>query len=128
MGQSEFKNKAHETFPRAFCYFNIPGPFLPRFFLLSYGNRPSLDFAQSLLVIDVSLGLKFVYPGSINCMRRSRGGGGTGGLDPTSGISQVIWVSIVNKQLDPPLEKARPRPSPGKCWTLSGTLEKYNFL
>ena len=29
------------------------------------------------------------------------GGGGTGGLDPP-GKSQAIWVSIGNKQLDPP--------------------------
>ena len=35
--------------------------------------------------------------------------GGTGGPDPP-GKSQVIWVSIGNKQLDPP-------PPPGKCWT-----------
>ena len=35
------------------------------------------------------------------------GGGGTGGPDPP-GKSQVIWVSIGNKQLDP---------QPGKSWT-----------
>ena len=37
----------------------------------------------------------------------SRGGGGTGGPDPPPGKSQVKWVSIGNKQLDPPppLEK-----------------------
>ena len=35
--------------------------------------------------------------------------GGTGGPDPP-GKSQVIWVSIGNKQLDPP-------PPPGKSWT-----------
>ena len=42
-------------------------------------------------------------------MGRSRGG--TGGPDP-SGKSQVIWVSIGNKQLDPPppLEKVGPPP------------------
>ena len=40
--------------------------------------------------------------------------GGTGGPDPPSGKSQVIWVSIGNKQLDPsgkswtPLENVRP--------------------
>ena len=35
-------------------------------------------------------------------------GGGAGGPDPpTPGKSQVIWVSIGNKQLDPP----------GKSWT-----------
>ena len=52
--------------------------------------------------------------------------GGTGGLD-TPGKSQVIWVSIGNKQLDPPppLEKVGP---PGKCWTPSGTLKNDRFL
>ena len=37
--------------------------------------------------------------------------GGTGGPDPP-GKSQVIWVSIGNKQLDPPWKKLDP---PGKC-------------
>ena len=37
---------------------------------------------------------------------------GTGGPDPP-GKSQVIWVSIGNKQLDPPLEKVGPPPPPG---------------
>ena len=50
---------------------------------------------------------------------------GTGGLDPP-GKSQVIWVFIGNKQLDPPpLEKVGP-PPPGKCWTPSWTL-KWSF-
>ena len=43
--------------------------------------------------------------------------GGTGGPDPP-GKSQVIWVSIGNKQLDPS----------GKCWTPSGTLKNDSFL
>ena len=49
--------------------------------------------------------------------------GGTGGPDPPR-KSQVIWVSIGNKQLDP-LENVGPPPPPppGKCWTLSGTLK-----
>ena len=34
-------------------------------------------------------------------------GGGAGGPDPPPGKSQVIWVSIGNKQMDPP----------GKSWT-----------
>ena len=44
-------------------------------------------------------------------VRIQRGGGGTGGPDP-SGKSQVIWVSIGNKQWDPPppLEKVGPPP------------------
>ena len=33
--------------------------------------------------------------------------GGTGGPDPPPGKSQVIWVSIGNKQLDPPLEPCK---------------------
>ena len=39
----------------------------------------------------------------------------TGGPDPPPppGTSQVIWVSIGNKQLDPP----PPPPPPGKSWT-----------
>ena len=41
------------------------------------------------------------------------------GQDPPPGKSQVIWVSIGNKQLDPP---------PGKSWNPSGTLEKYSYL
>ena len=45
---------------------------------------------------------------------------GTGGPDPP-GKSQVIWVSIGNKQLDPP-------PPPGKCWTPSRTLKNERFL
>ena len=52
MDQSEVKNKSFETFSRAFCYLH---------------DRPSLNFAQSLLIIDTSLGLKSVYPGYINC-------------------------------------------------------------
>ena len=39
-------------------------------------------------------------------VRIQRGGGGAGGPDPP-GKAQVIWVSIGNKQLDPP----------GKSWT-----------
>ena len=48
---------------------------------------------------------------------------GTGGPDPP-GKSQVIWVSIGIKQLDP-LEKVGP---PGKCWTPSGTMKIVGFL
>ena len=55
----------------------------------------------------------------------SRGGGGAGGPDPP-GKSQVIWVSIGNKQLDPPWKKLGP--PPGKFWTPSGTLKNDRFL
>ena len=43
--------------------------------------------------------------------------GGTGGPDPPRppGYLQVIWVSIGNKQLDPPPGKSWT--APGKCWT-----------
>ena len=55
--------------------------------------------------------------------------GGTGGPDPLPGKSQVIWVYIGNKQLDPP--------PPGKSWNPlenvgppldSGTLKNDRFL
>ena len=49
-----------------------------------------------------------------------------GDLDPP-GKSQVIWVSIGNKQLDPPAKRWTP-PPPGKCWTPSGTLKNDSFL
>ena len=54
------------------------------------------------------------------------GGGGQGVRTPP-GKSQVIWVSIGNKQLDPTplLEKVGP---PVKCWTPSGTLKNDRFL
>ena len=51
--------------------------------------------------------------------------GRTGGPDPPPGKTQVIWVSIVNKQLD----------HPGKSWTPLenvgpplGTLKNDSFL
>ena len=40
----------------------------------------------------------------------SRGGGGGGRGPEPPGKSKVIWVSILNKQLDPP-------PPTGKSWT-----------
>ena len=49
-------------------------------------------------------------------MRIQRGGGQ--GVRTPPGKSQVIWVSIGNKQLDPP----------GKWWTPSGTLKNDGFL
>ena len=47
------------------------------------------------------------------------------GGDPTPGKSQVIWVSLGNKQLDTPPSK-KLVPPPGKCWT-PGTLEQYSL-
>ena len=61
---------------------------------------------------DENNNIGHVYTTLIKCGSRR---GGTGGLDPP-GKSQVIWVSIGNKQLDP-LEKVGPPPPPGKCWT-----------
>ena len=52
-------------------------------------------------------------------------GGGDRGSGPPPGKSQVIWVSIGNKQLDPPSKKLDP---PGKCWTPSRTLKNDRFL
>ena len=49
----------------------------------------------------------------------------TGGPEPP-GKSQVIWVSIGNKLLDPPGKSWTPLA--GKCWTLSGTLKNDRFL
>ena len=66
------------------------------------------------------------------------GGGGGGRLylsplivvssweDPEgeTGKSQVIWVSIGNKQLDTTPSSGRSWTPLGKCWTSSGTLKK----
>ena len=51
----------------------------------------------------------------------SEGGGGAGSTDPP-GKSQVIWVSIGNKQLDPPLEKV------GPPWKMLDPLRNDSFL
>ena len=53
--------------------------------------------------------------------------GGTGGPHPP-GKSQVIWVSIGNKRLDPPPLPRKKLDPPGKCWTPSGTLKNDRFL
>ena len=58
---------------------------------------------------------KKLSPADRDSMCESRGG--SGGPDPP-GKSQVIWVSIGYKQLDPP----------GKCWTPSGTLKNDSFV
>ena len=52
------------------------------------------------------------------------GVGEAGGPDP--GKSQVIWVSIGNKQLDPP--PSGKSWTPGKWSTPTGTLENDSFL
>ena len=53
--------------------------------------------------------------------------GGTGGPDPP-GKSQVIWVSVGNKQLTPPPPLDKSCPLPWKNWTPSGTLKTDIFL
>ena len=60
-------------------------------------------------------------------VRIQRGDRGFG--PPPPGKSQVIWVSIGNKQLDPPppLEKDGP-PPPWKMLDPSGTLKNDSFL
>ena len=51
--------------------------------------------------------------------------GGQGVRTPP-GKSQFIWVSIANKQLDPPWKKLDPA---GKCWNPSGgTLKRQISL
>ena len=55
-------------------------------------------------------------------VRIQRGGQG---VRTPPGKSQVIWVSIGNKQLDPPWKKLDPL---GKCWTPSGTLKMIVFF
>ena len=54
--------------------------------------------------------------------------GGDRGSGPPPGKSQVIWVSIGNKQLDPPPLPWKKLDPPGKCWTPSGTLKNDRFL
>ena len=41
-------------------------------------------------------------------VRIQRGGGGVTGVQTPSGKSQIIWVSIGNKQLDTPWKKLDP--------------------
>ena len=55
---------------------------------------------------------RLLSPTQLSMSSADLGGGGGGG-------GQVfIWVSIGNKQLDPP----------GKCWTHSGTLKSDRFF
>ena len=70
-------------------------------------------------------------PISLSSVSKCRSRGGQGVRTPP-GKSQVIWVSIGNKQLDtpppPPWKKLDPPPPPGKCWTPSGTLKNDRLL
>ena len=51
--------------------------------------------------------------------------GGTGGPDPP-GKSQVIWVSMGNKQLDPSCKKLDLPPPPPPPWKMLDPLEPWN--
>ena len=65
--------------------------------------------------------LKINWIPSLHTYASADTGGGEGegdGVRTPSGKSQVIWVYIGNKQLDPP----------GKSWTPSGTLKNDRFL
>ena len=53
------------------------------------------------------------------------GVGEAGGPDP--GKSQVIWVSVGNKRLDPPPPPSGKSWTPGKWSTPTGTLEYDSF-
>ena len=55
------------------------------------------------------------------------GGGGQGVLTPP-GKSQIIWISIGNKQLDPPPPLEKVGPPPRKMLGPSGTLNYDTFL
>ena len=58
----------------------------------------------------------------------SRGGIGVQTPPPPPGKSQVILVSIGDKQLDPPAGNSWiPPPPPEKCWIPSGTSEMIVF-
>ena len=66
-------------------------------------------------------------------MRARRKCGSSGGkMDPDHpGKSQDIWVSIeisIWTPPPPPPKKKKKVGPPGKCWTPSGSLEKYSFL
>ena len=55
--------------------------------------------------------------------------GGTGDPDPPPpGKSQVIWVSIGNKQMIGPPPLWKKLDPPGKCWIPSGTLKMIDFF
>ena len=68
----------------------------------------------------------FSFMSSWNQCASANPEGGDRGSGPP-GKSQVIWVSIGNKQLDPHPHWKKLDP-PGKCWTPSGTLKNDSFL
>ena len=65
-----------------------------------------ISFSENICCAHMSYSLMLLFNASADPE------GGTGGPDPPPGKSQVIWVSIGNKQLDPPLEKVGPPPPP----------------
>ena len=110
------------------CLENISNMYHNKFFTL--GNRENLDlqsvgFARSCIMqgkVQEWLSNSDIGPQQVS-IQRGRGSG-----PPPPGKSQIIWVSIGNKQLDPP---------PGKSWTLPPppwkmldplrNLEKWQF-
>ena len=93
--------------------------FAVRWILMFLGlkNGPSKSWFMHANEWDMG---QFSWP-TINCGSR---GGRTGDQDPPPGKSQVIWVSIGDKQLDPSWKKLDP-PPPRKCWT---PLEPWKMI
>ena len=81
-------------------------------------------FNRSVLSMFIALNKCLKY---ICQVRIQRGGQGVR-TPPPPGNSQVIWVSIGNKQLDPPPPEKLDPPPPGKCWTPSGTLKNDRLV
>ena len=85
-----------------------------------------------------STGREYTFTCTYPQVRIQRGGGG--GLDPSPGKSQVMWVSIGNKPLDPTLLKKvgpppwkildppPPPPPPEYVGPPSGTFKNDCFL
>ena len=71
--------------------------------------------SERLLYLSVEISCSVEYEKSFITSANADPEGGQGSGSPP-GKSQAIWVSIGNKQLDPPLEKVGPPPPPGKCF------------
>ena len=70
----------------------------------SFAGRPILarfDYKKNVKILDLN-----------KCGSR----GGAGGLDPSPGKSQVIWVSLGNKQVDPLGKSWIPLENVGPSW------------
>ena len=62
----------------------------------------------------------------VHQVRIQRGGGTGGPPPPLENHKLFIWVSIGNKQLDPPPPWKKLNP-PGNCWTPYGTFQNDSF-